>query len=71
MELAFLDPQPWLYDLDILVLARAVGTCSPADFVTRMFNSGTFEAQPGIEYTVVVDGFAGAEGAFTLAADCD
>ena len=71
VELAFVDPRPWVYDLDILVLERAVGTCSPADFVTRMFNSGTFEARAGVAYTIVVDGFAGDQGAFTLEANCD
>ena len=71
VEVAFVSPQPSLYDLDILVLARASGTCSPADFVARMFNSGTFEAQAGTTYTFVVDGFAGDQGAFTLEVDCD
>lgn len=70
VELSFVDSQPWLYDLDILVLEQAAGVCTPQDFVVRMFNSGTFEAQAGRRYTIVVDGFAGDQGAFTLDVAC-
>ncbi len=71
VEIGFVDPQPWVYDLDILVLEQEEGVCSPADLVTRFFNSGTLESRAGAAYTLVVDGFAGDQGAFTLEVDCD
>ncbi|GEM_PF-1520545 len=71
VEIGFVNPTPSLYDLDILILEQDEGTCSPADLVTRIFNSGTFESRAGASYTLVVDGFAGDQGAFTLEVNCD
>jgi hypothetical protein len=54
-------------DLDVLVLE---GGCEARRCVAFGAQSATFRTQPGREYFVVVDGYGGAEGDFTLRLDC-
>ena len=56
VEIGFVDPTPWLYDLDILVLQQQVGVCAAADLIDRALNSVVFVAEAGASYTFVVDG---------------
>ena len=54
-------------DLDVLVLESA---CEGAACVSRGVQGAFFTAFAGRDYFVVVDGFAGASGAFQLAVGC-
>ena len=71
IEFRFIDPVPTVLDQDIFVLRSQVGQCTAPDVVARGFNTLVWEAATGGEYVVVVDGFAGAAGAFELEMDCD
>jgi hypothetical protein len=70
VEIAFVDPTPSIYDLDILILQQQVGVCVAVDFIDRAFNSLVFEAEAGASYTFVVDGYAGDAGEFEIELDC-
>ena len=54
-------------DLDLYVLAE---DCRPGQCIAFGDNAVTFSAEAGVPYYVVVDGFHGAEGAFTLNVHC-
>ena len=71
VEIKFVDPESTLLDLDIIVLARNYGECVSADATGEIaFTSLVFEAEAGIQYVFVVDGYDGAAGAFTIELDC-
>ena len=58
-------------ETDILVLsAGAEGECLPANCIAYGFAEVEFEAEAGETYFLVVDGFAGAEGAYTITVEC-
>ena len=57
-------------ETDILVVSDAQGLCDPANCVATGFDEATFEAVAGTTYYLVVDGYDGAVGSFTLALDC-
>ena len=57
-------------DLDILLLEDRGAGCNPASCVAWALDTFTFEAKAGTTYYVVVDGFQGAVGDYTLAMSC-
>ncbi len=69
VSFAFVDPDPTGVDLDLFLLHGPAG-CQGEAAVQRGFNSLDFEATEGETYTLVVDGFAGAQGAFSATLDC-
>jgi hypothetical protein len=71
VEFRFIDPRPTVLDQDIFILRSVIGQCTAPDVVARGFNSVSFEGVVGAEYVVLIDGFAGAAGAFQLEMDCD
>ena len=54
-------------DLDVFVLE---GTCGQNSCITYGDSSATFNAKSGTQYYIVVDGYAGASGNFTLSVVC-
>lgn len=65
-----LDPTASV-DHDLFILRRDVGTCSAADAVAVAYTSTSFEVDAGARYTLVVDGYDGAEGAYQVALSCN
>ena len=57
-------------DLDVYVTADSGIGCNADDCVTAGDVDAEFEAQAGISYYVVVDGYQGAAGSFVLEVDC-
>ncbi len=70
VTLRFVDPDPTELDQDIFVLEDDDGRCDPARAFARGHNRVEFVAEAGVTYYVVVDGFDGDEGAFTLDVEC-
>ena len=71
VEIKFVDPDSTETDLDIIVLAQGYGQCVSADATGEVaFTSLKFEAEAGVRYVFVVDGYDGAAGAFTMELDC-
>lgn len=62
--------RPTELDQDVFVLEGSQA-CDPEHAFLRGFNSTTFTAEPGATYYLVVDGFAGAEGAFVASLECE
>jgi hypothetical protein len=69
VEFAFVDPQPSQLDQDLFLLSGS--SCEADSTEQRGFNSLSFDAVAGEAYVLVVDGFAGAEGAFEVEVVCD
>ncbi len=65
------DPVPTFVDHDVFVLRSSDGACRGEDAVARGANGVTVELTAGESVYVVVDGYDGAMGGFTLAVDCD
>jgi hypothetical protein len=63
-------------DLDLIVIGETAGACDPDGYcVYASQNSGgseeaVFDASGGTNYYLVVDGYSGAEGDFTLTISC-
>ena len=57
-------------DLDVYVTADSGIGCHEADCIASGDNDATFQADPGITYYFVVDGYLGAAGSFVLDVDC-
>lgn len=57
-------------NLDILVVLDDGSGCNPANCVASGDNSVTWNAVAGATYLLIVDGAAGAAGAFTLDVEC-
>ena len=57
-------------DLDLIVLEQLDGYCNPESCVAYGDSSATFDATQGTRYFVVVDGFLGDEGDFTIDLTC-
>ncbi len=70
VELRLVDAVPTELDHDLLVLDRSTGACAAADMVASGFNSLEFVPEHTGLYTVVVDGYDGAAGPFTLELNC-
>jgi len=58
-------------DLDLIVLQEQDGYCNPESCVAYGDSSATFDAVGGVRYFVVVDGFLGDEGDFTVSLTCN
>lgn len=69
VEFAFIDPNPTVTNLDIMILDAAQG-CQGTSCVDFVLNSGEFEPVGGKTYYIVVDGFDGDEGDFQIEARC-
>ena len=59
-----------LADLDIFVLDEAGGVCEATNCLSYENNTVTFDAQAGHTYYLVVDGYRGAVGDYTIAVTC-
>ncbi len=57
-------------DLDIFVLDQTGGVCASSNCVEYGSLSATFTAVAGETYYLVVDGYQGAEGNYTITLDC-
>lgn len=57
-------------DLDIFVLDNPYGYCSSDNCIINADSSAVFNASAGQEYDLLVDGYAGAEGAYTITVTC-
>ena len=56
---------------DLMVLAGGgEGLCDPDECLAYGFSTVTFDAEAGALYYLVVDGFAGAEGTYTITVEC-
>jgi hypothetical protein len=71
-EIAFelVDPDPTEVNHDIMVLHTPTGTCDSSDAVAWGFNDALVEVTRGEQYIVVIDGFDGDSGGFTLKVNC-
>ena len=54
-------------DLDLMVL----DTCSPESCIGYVDSTGYFDAEPGAEYYLAVDGYGGAVSNYTLTVTCE
>ncbi|MCP4867998.1 MAG: M23 family metallopeptidase [Proteobacteria bacterium] len=70
VTLRFVDPVPTLVDHDILVLRSDAGTCAGADAFDRGANNITLSVDGDAHWFVVVDGYNGDAGGFTLEVEC-
>jgi len=70
VEFRLVDAQPMLVDHDLIVMDGTGTGCDTSSCVGHNFNSATFEAIAGHLYYLVVDGFNGAEGPYSVALDC-
>jgi hypothetical protein len=66
----FVDPRPTLVDHDLIILHTPTGVCSADHAVTWGPNSVELEATRGEQYIVLIDGYNGDAGEFTLRVDC-
>jgi hypothetical protein len=58
-------------DLDVFVLDGASGSCEPNNCIAYGNSVASFDAEAGHPYYVVVDGYYGAEGDYTISVSCD
>jgi len=63
------DPEPTLVNHDLIVMDGTTG-CATSACVAQNFNAASFEAVQGQLYYLVVDGYAGDEGPYTVTLDC-
>ncbi len=70
-EARLVDPRPLELDHDLFVLDSLEGSCSADDATARGHHSLELQGTPGSRLLVVVDGYAGDSGPFTLAIDCE
>jgi len=63
------DPEPTVVNHDLFVL-HGEAVCKGESAVARGFNSVTFDAVAGELYFLVVDGFDGDAGPYTVALEC-
>lgn len=71
-EIAFelVDPDPTTVNHDIMILHTPTGTCNATDAIAWGFNTATAELTRGEQYIVVIDGFDGDAGGFSLRVNC-
>jgi hypothetical protein len=53
-------------DLDVIVLASTTGACDPTNAIAYINTSGSFVAEAGVTYYLVVEGYGGSVGDYTL-----
>lgn len=70
VQFELVDPAPTMVNHDIMVLHTPTGTCDSSDAVAWGFNDALLEATRGEQYIVVIDGFDGDKGGFTLRVNC-
>jgi hypothetical protein len=70
IELELLYDGPVEIDHDLILLKRDVGVCAAADAIQVGYTSLSFEPDPGATYTLVVDGYNGAEGEYSVRMTC-
>jgi len=58
-------------DLDLFVLFESGTGCTPGNCIASGDNGATFEVYAGVTIYIVVDGYGGDEGAFTITFDCE
>ena len=56
---------------DVVVLADDGLGCNPASCLGFGFTEVTFDALPGVDYYIVIDGYNGAVGSFDLKVTCN
>ena len=69
VEFRLVDPEPTLVNHDLIVMDGTTG-CATSSCVAQNFNAASFEAVQGQLYYLVVDGYAGDEGPYTVTLDC-
>ncbi len=57
-------------DLDLFLLTGASGSCQSANMIAYADNQIDFDAGAGQPFYLLVDGFSGAKGAYTLTVTC-
>ena len=57
-------------DLDVFALQDTGAGCDPSDCIAFGDDSATFTAQAGETYYIVVDGYEGEQGAYTIELSC-
>ena len=70
IELELLYDGPVVIDHDLILLKRAAGVCAASDAIQVGYTSLSFEPESGATYTLVVDGYNGAEGEYTVRMSC-
>jgi hypothetical protein len=55
---------------DVMVLSEEGAGCDPTECVAFGFSSASFDTDAGGTYYVVIDGYGGASGSYTLAISC-
>ena len=70
VELELLYDGPVEIDHDLILLKRDAGVCAAADAIQVGYTSLGFEPDSGAVYTLVVDGYNGAEGEYTVRMNC-
>jgi len=71
-EIAFelVDPDPTTVNHDVMILHTPTGTCNATDAIAWGFNTASAELTRGEQYIVVIDGFDGDAGGFSLHVNC-
>jgi hypothetical protein len=69
LEITLVSTEPDV-DLDLMILKQNYGEVSPYDTYDRVLTSAVVELDPFADWTLVVDGFNGDEGAFELTVNC-
>ncbi len=64
------DPDPTTVNHDVMVLHTPTGTCNASDAIAWGFNTATAELTAGEQYIIVIDGFDGDAGGFSLKVNC-
>jgi len=70
VEFNLLYDGPVEIDHDLILLKRDAGVCAASDAIQVGYTSLGFEPDPGAAYTLVVDGFNGAAGEYTVRMSC-
>ena len=65
-----IDPQPTQVDHDLFVLEDDAGICRPDATLARGHNGVEFDAEAGVTYHLVIDGYDGDAGAFEATLEC-
>jgi hypothetical protein len=71
VEFSMPGARPTQVNHDIMILDGSSGSCMSSNAVTWGFNSLLFEPEAGKTYYVVIDGYDGDAGEYTLELDCN
>ena len=58
-------------DTDVMVIEEQGLGCNPASCIAYGLSAANFEAEPGVTYYVVIDGYQGDVGSYNLEVSCD